>query len=61
MLCPTAGVFLGKHPLLSLSVWLTAGDMGRMSLSADELREEMSSVPGPILAASLLRQLASHP
>lgn len=47
MLCSTARVFLGKHPLLSLNAWLTAGDMGQMSLSDDELREEMSSIPGP--------------
>lgn len=60
MLCSTAGVFLGKHPLLSLSVVIKAldGDMGRRSLNADELREEMSSIPESVLAALLLYKLA---
>lgn len=45
---------------LSLNVVIKAltGDMGCMSLSADEMREEMSSVPESILAALLLRKLA---
>lgn len=57
----TSGVFLGKYPCLSLNVVIKAltGDMGCMSLSADEMREEMSSVPESILAALLLRKLAS--
>ena len=53
-------VFLGKHPLLSLTVLIKAlaSDTGRMSLSADELREEMSSIPESVLAALLLYKLA---
>lgn len=60
MLCFTAGVFLGKHPLLSLTEVIKAltSDMGCMSLSADELREEMSSIPESILAALLMYKMA---
>lgn len=60
MLCSTAGVFLGKHPFLSQSAVIKAltRDMGHMSLSDDELREEMSSIPECVLAASLLYKLA---
>lgn len=60
MLCSPAGVFLGKHPLLSLSgvIKALASDMGRMRLNDDELREEMSSIPESVLAALLLYKLA---
>lgn len=52
MLHSTSGVFLGKHPLLSLSAVIKtlAGDMALTSLSANELREEMSSMPESVLA-----------
>lgn len=60
MLCSTAGVFLGKHPLLSLTTVIkaVANDTGCMSLNADELREEMSSISESVLAALLLYKLA---
>lgn len=56
ILSSTARVFLGKHPLLSLSAVIKAlaSDMGRLSRSADELGEEMSSVPESVLAVLLL-------
>jgi len=56
MLSPSAVVFLGKYPHKSLNAVIKActGDRGCMSLRADGVREEISSVPEFILAALLL-------